>query len=211
MSCCNTIDTYFGAKHADRDLKRYLKNGPDRTTALLIEAVREAGLERATLLDIGAGIGVLQHELFPHDISSAVHVDASPAYIEVAKAECRRRDQEARATFVTGDITEVAGTLEIADIVLLDRVVCCYPNYDDLIRKSISRCRRVYAISYPRDRMLSRVAFWLDNLKRVFRRQVFRVFVHPVADVESLIAAAGFERVSVRQTLIWRVAAFRRV
>lgn len=210
MSCCNVIDSHFAEKHADRDLRRYVRRGPDPTTALLIAALRAENLRQPSLMDIGAGIGVLQHELLPADVSAVTHVDASPAYLAAARSECAQRGNLHRVTFVEGDITEVADELARSDAVFLDRVVCCYPTYEDLIDSSTSRCRLLFAISYPRSNRFSRSAFHLDNLKRVIQRKPFRAYVHSNAEVESRIVAAGFEMISQQNSFLWRIVAFRK-
>jgi 2-polyprenyl-3-methyl-5-hydroxy-6-metoxy-1,4-benzoquinol methylase len=210
MSCCNSIDDHFATKHADRDLKQYEKNGPNHTTRLIIAAIRSQNLENPSLLDIGGGIGALQHELLGKDVGSVIHLDASPAYLDVARRECRRRGNEAKVSFVQADFTDAAEEVGISDIVTLDRVICCYPNYADLIDKSAGACRHVLAVSYPRTHILSRVLIYLDNLKRIAQKRSFRAYIHPRKEVEARIETAGFEQIRIRQTLLWRVAAYRR-
>ena len=210
MGCCNTIDIYFAEKHARRDLARYLRSGPDTTTRHLRDLIRAEAPGNPDLLDIGAGIGVLQHELLGRGVRTVTHVDASIAYMQVAREECGRRGNDDRASFVQADYTTVGEGMPSADVVTLDRVLCCYPDVDALVRLSVSRCRNLYAISYPTTHWLSRFAFMLDNLKRTLRKQEFRAWVHPVDTVEPVVQAAGFRRIYLKKTLMWRIVGFRR-
>src|SRR5215210_5561700 len=85
--CVNT----FSSREAEKDLERYRKNGPDKTTRALVDAIVEAGVNDATVLDIGGGIGAIQLELLAAGAASAQSVDASEAYVGVARAEAARR------------------------------------------------------------------------------------------------------------------------
>jgi magnesium-protoporphyrin O-methyltransferase len=93
LSCCQCqgCDSQFGVKHAEKDLKRYRKSGPDVTTRLLLDALKTHGLQGATLLDVGAGIGVVHHELLSAGARSAIHVDATDANLHVAEQEATPR------------------------------------------------------------------------------------------------------------------------
>jgi 2-polyprenyl-3-methyl-5-hydroxy-6-metoxy-1,4-benzoquinol methylase len=83
MSCaqCEGIETQFGRAAAKRNLRRFRRRGPDKTTRLLIDALRAAledsKADGATLLDIGAGVGAIHHELLDAGVARAVHVDGS--------------------------------------------------------------------------------------------------------------------------------------
>ncbi len=210
MGCCNAIDSHFGDAHAERDLGSYHKKGPDATTRFLIQAVYEAKVEDAHLLDIGAGVGVLQHELLKGPVSFVAHVDASDSYIKTARGECERRGNSARVKFVSGDFTDIYPNLDDVDIVLLDRVLCCYPEFRELVTRSVEKSRLLYGISYPRDHLLARTAFFLDNMKRKICGNAFRAFVHSNKEVETLITSSGFILENEYHTLIWRIAVFRK-
>ncbi len=44
-----------------------------------------------------------------------------------------------------GDFVEVAGSIQPADIVTLDRVICCYPDVERLVGLSSQRATRLAA------------------------------------------------------------------
>ncbi|UCC73007.1 MAG: methyltransferase domain-containing protein [Gemmatimonadota bacterium] len=82
-------------------------------------------MEGATLLDIGGGVGVIQHELLDAGARGATGVEAVPRYLAAARGEAERRGHAERVDLVLGDFVELAGAIEPADMVTLDRVICC--------------------------------------------------------------------------------------
>jgi len=201
---------HFGDMHAKRDLKRYLEKGPDKTTQLLLQGIRDQSFRDVRLLDIGAGIGVIHHELLTDVCAEATHVDLSSAYIETAKSESMQRGHDGRVRFVQADFASEGSAFSESDVVTLDRVVCCYPDYRALLSRSAQKAGIVLAFSYPRDRWYIRLGFALDNFKRVLSRDAFRAFVHATADIENLVEDAGFQLQSQHETFIWRVSVYRR-
>ena len=212
MSCaqCRGIEEEFGRDVAARDLKRFRRKGPDRTTRLLIEALQREGVEAATLLDIGGGVGAIHHELLDLGAREAVHVDASSSYLEVAREEVSRRGHAERVAFRHGDFLDVSPALERADVVTLDRVICCYPDMQRLVSASAGLAGRLYGVVYPRDNWMMRVGVPVANLFFRLRRSCFRVFLHPTAAVNAAVQAAGLRERSVRRTPLWQVWVYAR-
>ncbi|HEY7970245.1 MAG TPA: methyltransferase domain-containing protein [Candidatus Limnocylindrales bacterium] len=211
--CACAVGNEFGADSAERDLKAYRRDGPDRTTGWLLDGLRggdDGSVDGLTVLDIGAGVGVVHLELLASGAASAVDVDGSPAYVAVARREADRAGVRGRVTYLTGDFVELAPSLAPADLVALDRVVCCYPDMQALVRLSAARALRRYGLVYPRDSWWIRAASGAFNgMNRLLRRR-FRFHAHRTADVEATVAAAGLERVDLRRTLFWQVAVFER-
>lgn len=133
-NCCQITDKTFGEAEARTNLKDYQRKGPAGQTRLILEAVRSLGLKDAALPDVGGGIGAIHHELLEDVAREATHVDASSAYLKVATEEARRRGHGERVRFIHADFTDVADDLPKADVVTLDRVVCCYPDYRGLLQ-----------------------------------------------------------------------------
>ena len=71
------MGNFYNEKSAASELREYRQKGPIPSTRALIEALRAAGVEGATLLDIGGGIGAIQHELLDAGVARATSVDAS--------------------------------------------------------------------------------------------------------------------------------------
>ena len=208
--CCEAIDAHFSMKKAE-DLQEDLrKSGPPAETRLLVKALKSAGVSGMALLDVGAGIGVLAEQLLEAGAHSAVLVDISSASLAVAASRLLQPAMSERVQFRQGDIIELSPELDDADIVTLDKVICCYPDAAALVTRSTAKTRRYYAASYPRDRWLIRLSIWFENLTRRLKGNPFRAYVHPVASIEALIRQNGFDVQSVEQTFFWRCALFVR-
>jgi SAM-dependent methyltransferase len=207
---CNGLDSMFDRRTAERDRDRYRRKGADRTTRMLLGLIRPYVVPDSTLLDIGGGIGIIDQELLTAGAGHAVLVDASQAYLDIGREEARQANLTERIDFVDGDFVRLAAEIEAADIVTLDRVVCCYPDADALVGLSAARARRVYGLVLPRDRWLVRAALRILNLGFRMRRRAYRTYAHPNALIDQVIAAAGLRPRAQANTLIWRVVVYDR-
>ncbi len=212
MSCCDAPAwaCQFDQKKAVRDLRDYREGGPAATTQALIGALVRAGVEQSTLLDIGGGIGAIQLELLKAGTREATNVDVSAAYLDVAREEAARQGFSARITFQLGDFVDLAPQLPAADIVTLDRVVCCYAKMEPLVRASAERCRRLYGLVYPRDRWLVRTVIGVQNFFRSLWRNPFRSFAHSVDAMDALIRSLGFTLHQRVRTFSWEVVLYQK-
>jgi SAM-dependent methyltransferase len=211
--CCEfacAVDTQFTRKKAARELASYRKSGPGITTTFLRDGLAKAGLTSGSLLDVGAGVGALTFELLDRGIRSAVAVDASGPYLAAAIEEAARRERSNALRFVHGDFVEVAATLAPADVVTLDRVVCCYPDCRPLLNEAVRHATRGFALSYPRERSFVKFGVRIENAVRRLRSNPFRTFVHPVAEMERVIRGAGFVLASRHQTTAWAADLYAR-
>jgi methyltransferase family protein len=208
---CGGCANVFSDKNAADDLKRYLRQGADRSTRELIAAVRAEGVEGARLLDIGGGIGAIQLELLAAGAMSAESVDASAAYIAVARAEAARRGLADRTSYRAGDFVAVAAEVAPADVVTLDRMVCCYSDMPALLDRAAGHAERLLGLVYPRDAWWMRlVAAAMNGVTRLVRGQ-FRYYAHSEAAMDARIRSHGFERRHLRRYLLWQVALYVRV
>jgi len=211
VSCqCEGYESQFGDKHTANDLKRYRSKGPDKTTRLLLDAIEAQGVSGASLLDIGGGIGVVHHELLEAGAVQALHVDATEASIRAAKAESVRRGHAGRVNFLQGDFVALANEIAPADVVTLDRVICCYPDMEQLVAASTSHAHRLYGAVYPRERLLVKAFVAVGNFARRIRGNSFRSYVHPVRAIDAAVRRQGLRLKSVRDTFVWRVAVYSR-
>lgn len=204
--CPNT----FSTKAADGDLKRYLKQGPDGTTRALIDAIVAEGIDGATLLDIGGGIGAIQLELLAAGAASATSVDATEAYVEVARREAGRRGFADRTDHRAGDFAELAPVIEAADVVTLDRVVCCDPDLLGLLEPAAARARRMVGLVYPREAWWNRIAARFIDAFGWLTRDSTRWHLHRTRDIDAILELAGFRRREIERTLIWQVVLYVR-
>jgi magnesium-protoporphyrin O-methyltransferase len=204
--CPNTFD----AKMAEGDLKRYLKKGADGTTRSLIDAIVGQGIEGATLLDIGGGIGAIQLELLAAGAERATAVDATEAYVQVARAEAVRRGYGERVRPLVGTFETLASEIETADIVTLDRVVCCDPDLPGLLGSVVTHARRMVGLVYPRETWWNRIAARLLAVWGWLTRDSTRWHLHRTAEIEAILRGAGFGPRTVDRSLIWHVVLYVR-
>jgi len=209
-NCCEITDNAFSKEEARADAKHYRKRGPARQTKLILEAIRSLGLKGAALLDIGGGIGTIHHELLKDVAHEATHVDASSAYLKEAKEETARRGNTERVKFIHADFTDVASELPQADIVTLDRVVCCYPDFRGLLKAAADHSRKALALTYPRETWYLRFGLSCANFFQRLRKDPFRVFLHSVSEMESLLKKEGFVKTAVQRLFIWEMALYQK-
>ena len=204
--CPNT----FSTKEADADLKRYLKTGPNPSTRALIEAIVAEGIEGATLLDIGSGIGAIQLGLLAAGATGAESVDATDAYVTVARAEAERRGYGDRTRGHVGDFVALAAEIDAADVVTLDKVVCCYSDMPALMTRAAAHSRRMVGLVYPRTTWWNRLAARVMAAWGWLTRDPTRWHLHATADIDRILRGAGFERREVDRTFIWQVVLYVR-
>lgn len=207
---CQGIESVFDQRLADTQLQRWRRRGALKTTLFLIEALRARGVRGRTVLDIGGGIGLVHHELLASGAKEATDVDASSAYVRVAKSEAERRGVAARVRYLHGNFLDLAGQVAPADIVTLDRVICCFDDMQGLVAASAEKARTLYGIVYPRDVWWTRLGIRLMNFSRRIRGDQFRVFSHGTEAVESVLHARGLVRTYHREAGLWQVAVFSR-
>jgi 2-polyprenyl-3-methyl-5-hydroxy-6-metoxy-1,4-benzoquinol methylase len=213
MVCCTgycAAEAQFSSKVAQRDLRRYRRRGPDATTRLMLAELRRWPLEGRRLLDVGGGIGVIARELAGSGVASATIVEASPAYLEVAQREAGSQYGSRPTQFILGDFAVIAGTLPDADVVTLDRVVCCYPDADALLVAAAARTRQVLAFTYPRDRWYVRTMFALANFWLRLTGKKFRAFVHAPERMAAVLEASGLVGFTQSKTLVWMLGVYHR-
>jgi SAM-dependent methyltransferase len=215
MTCSCSATTAFTAQHFDdkrarAELEAYHRKGPGPTTQRLLTGLRTVGATEGTLLDIGAGIGVLTMELLKAGVDRAQCVDLSPASVAIGQVEAERQGWAGKIRWREADFVTVAPELELADVVSLDRVVCCYPAYRPLLESAAQHSRRFLALSYPRGRWFVRAAVWVENALRRVRGNPFRAFVHSPAALDSLLRQSGFTRRYQESTIAWHADIYAR-
>jgi magnesium-protoporphyrin O-methyltransferase len=204
--CANT----FSTREADADLRRYRKDGASRSTRALIDAIVAEGVEGATLLDIGGGIGAIQLELLAAGAVSAESVDATEAYVAAARAEAERRGFGDRTRGRVGDFVALASEIEPADVVTLDKVVCCYSDMPALLTRVAGHARRTIGLVFPRETWWNRLAARLFDAWGWVTRNRQPWYLHSTREIDALLRSAGFVRRDVHRELVWQVALFVR-
>lgn len=212
MGCCQCqgIEKMFDKKTALKELNRYRKKGPHKTTRMLLEAIQKKGIKGWDFLDIGGGIGVIQNNLIKEGVAKGTYIEASQAYIEVAKEEALDNGMAEKVNFRQGDFTTIASDSDSADIVTLDKVICCYDDMSALVGMSSRLARKIYGVIYPRDVWWIKIVLPILNLYPRIRGSSFRAFIHPTKKVEEIIFENGLKRYYYATTFVWQVAVFTR-
>jgi magnesium-protoporphyrin O-methyltransferase len=209
-SCCagESLDI-FGEKGARRELRRYLDKGLGGGDARLIASwAEERGLEGATVVEVGGGIGQVEAELLRRGAAAGKVVEVVAAYGAVAGDLARAVDVDDRSAFVLADLLEDPDAFEQTDIVVLRRVVCCSPEGPELLGRAAAKTRGTLLASYPRDRFLVRAVVRLQNAGFRLVRKRFRVFVHAPARLERAATERGLVRTRVSRGAVWETAQF---
>jgi len=214
MDCCQCkgIENLFNEKEARNMLKAYRKDGPGKTTQLLIDALKglSQGIEGMTLLDIGGGVGAIQNELLRAGVESAIDVDASTAYVKAAREEAERQGHAGKVNYYHANFVDIAPEIPPADIVTLDRVICCYHDMPKLVGLSVAKAGKLYGLVYPRDVWWVRIGIFAANLYFRIVRNPFRTFAHDTQAVDKLVRDNAFQRSYYKASGPWQVVVYGR-
>ena len=187
-----------------------------RVTRALLDALDGVGIAGRSILDLGCGVGDLSVASVGRGAASAQGYDLSKKAIAEARALASERGVSDRAAFEVGDAAQAE--LPVADVVVLNRVFCCYPHVDALLERSVTAARSVYAYTIPRSRGLvgafERVSIALGNAYYRLRPKKyggFQVYLHDVDAIDARVRSAGFEPVRrSRIRLTWELAIYAR-
>ncbi len=212
MDCCQCrgIEEQFNRAEAARKLREYRRSGPARSTRLLLDALMREPVAGLTLLDIGGGIGAIQHALLKAGAMHATDVEASTAYLAAAREEAARQGHAEQISYQYGNYVDLADTIPAADIVTLDRVICCYHDMPALVDRSSAKAARLYGLVYPRDIWWVRAGVRAENALLWLQRSTFRTFVHSRAAVDAIVRRNGLQQRFARNAGMWQVVVYAR-
>lgn len=213
MGCCEVgggIGRFF-SRFSGRYTRRYERTGLEATQKQLFAALEAAGIKDKTLLEIGCGVGYLHQYLLAKGARSAVGIDLSAAMLKEARSLAAKKGLADRTRYEQGDFRDMAARVERADITLLDKVICCYPDAEGLLAAATARTQVLCALTFPRGHGVNRVAVWLASLFLRIGGSSYRPFVHDPAAVDVWIRSAGFRRVSDTRTPLWLTRVYQRL
>jgi SAM-dependent methyltransferase len=208
--CCNPTDyrRLFSSKQARRDARRFRRRGLRGTSRDLVELACD--VHAASVLDVGGGVGAIELELLAAGAERATNVELSGGYEDTATALIAERGVEARVERRVGDF--VTAELEPHDVVVLHRVVCCYPDVDTLVGTAADHARHVLLLTYPQDGPVVRLAFRAINVWLRLSGCGFRTYVHRPERIAAVAAEHGLQlERSRRRGRGWESAAYRRM
>lgn len=214
MTCCqgqecagaNKFFTKFSKKYA----RRFRKKGLEKVQSRLLEGIKRVPIPSAEILDIGCGVGALHITLLRDGATHATGVDAAAGMIRQAGTFARAHGVFEKVTYVLGDFTSVGNDLQPADITILDKVVCCYENVDELLSKSLEKTRRIFAVSMPRENAFVRFGFQIEIFLAKLFKAAFHPYWHDWKNLRTMIASRGFKPIYEGRTFLWNIAVFER-
>jgi hypothetical protein len=211
MKCCQSSAGYgefFSPEQARREARRYRSKGLGAASRWVVDVVRQRGIEGRSVLEPGGGVGAVEIELLKAGAARSTVVELSPGYDEVAAELAREAGVAERMERHVGDFA--ADGTEPADVVVLHRVVCCYPDYELLLGAAAEKAGQTLVFTYPPRNVVSRALLGLVNLWLRLRGMEFRTFAHPPEQMTDVVRRAGFEPYARRRGGIWRGIALAR-
>jgi 2-polyprenyl-3-methyl-5-hydroxy-6-metoxy-1,4-benzoquinol methylase len=211
--CCPSRDyhRFFNQRFARRLANRYRKRGLDNTAQTMVEFLQGLDIEGATVLEVGGGVGEIEIELLKAGAARAQNLELSPAYEQQARQLAGQAGVQGRIDWRIHDLAENPGAVAPADLVVLHRVVCCYPDYQRLLGAAADHARRALVFSYPPRNAVSRAFYGVFNLVMRLTRSSFRGFAHPTGAMLAVLEDHGLRRTHERRSHIWQVAGLERV
>lgn len=219
MNCCTpdelkAKDDFF-SKRARHYYNRFHKKGLDKTQKLLLEGMTAVMIHNGknsveSVMEIGCGVGGLLLTLLGKGLSHAIGIDASKGMLEKAKENALRMKLEEKTIFHHRDFVDVEPELTPADIIILDKVLCCDSNPELLIKRSTGKTKVIYAVSFPRDNILVRLFVKAGILITKIFPVKFTPFYHEPADIKRWTENANFVLSYARNTFIWQVQVYTR-
>ncbi|MDX1499401.1 MAG: class I SAM-dependent methyltransferase [Woeseiaceae bacterium] len=210
-SCCHSQSaSRLFSLFARSSRRRAEKKGLESTQQQLLAGLTSIGFDDASLLEIGCGVGHLHQTLLEKGARQVVGVDLAPRMLAEARSLAADRGLAERVEYVEGDFIELGDAVGTADIALLDKVVCCYPDADGLLGLTLKKTRRGCALTYPRDRWFVRLWMGAWNGMLWLLRSDFRTYVHAPAAIERRITDAGFVKRYEDTTAAWLTQVYAR-
>ena len=213
MTDCCTPKGYrqiFSEKSAVTQARRYRRRGLDTTSRRIFDLIKRRGVEGKTLLEVGGGVGAIEIELLKAGMAQAVNVELTPTYEGAAGdllGEAGLADRVERRIM---DFAEAGDQVEAADVVVLNRVICCYPDMPRLAGAAAEHAKNVLVMSFPNDRWWSQLGLSFGNFGFGLFRIQFRVFLHPPDAILAAVEQHGFKATFNSRGFLWQVAAFER-
>ena len=211
--CCSATGYRwaFSEKRARREARRYERHGLDRTSRRIVELLTLQGVAGLTLLEVGGGVGAVQIELLKAGVTHAVSIELTPTYEKAAGELLRSAGLEDRVERKVMDFVIAADEVEAADIVIMNRVLCCYPDMPKLAGAAAVHARQVLVLSFPRGTWWTRLSLSVANLVLRMTRRGFQVFVHRPERIQATAEHFGLKTTVNRAGVFWQMMALRRI
>src|SRR5215204_145159 len=210
--CCDhdDYDNTFGDRFARKMARRYRRRGLSRSERAIVRFLEDRGIDDASVLEIGGGLGELHVELLRHGAATATNLEISTKYEPRAAQLLHATGLTARVDRRFVDIAETPDEIEAADIVVLHRVVCCYPDYERLLAAAAGKAGRLMVFSHPPRNVVTRSLLWFDNSLRKLKGDTFRTFAHEPAAMVGVVSRSGLHKTYRWRGFAWCVVGLER-
>lgn len=205
MNCCGPTEPIgnFFSRFANLTSKKFMKKGLEKEQKQLMRCLERVGFKNHSILEIGCGVGSFHMTMLDSGASKAVGVDISDKMLDKARSLAKKMGKEDKTDYKLGDFVNIEENIQTADITILDKVVCCYPNPKELVKKSTSKTAKIYALTLPRKNHLTRIVFGSMAVLLWIVRSGFRPYVHDPEDVQDWIQEGGFSKVQEESNSFW--------
>ncbi len=204
--CCGA-DQLFDSKTAKKQYKKYLKKGPSKITKKLIGQL-EKNNTGVSLLDVGGGIGAIQWWFLNQGGKQTFGVDASTGYTDLAQGHAKKNNLNEITHFIIGDFTTKAKELPKVDHVTLDKVICCYPDYESIINQACTKTLNTVSLSYPMDGSIANIFRSMGVLFMKLTGNPFKPYIHNVSSVRKLFIENGFKVKEKELSFPWHIETY---
>jgi 2-polyprenyl-3-methyl-5-hydroxy-6-metoxy-1,4-benzoquinol methylase len=211
--CCDPggFEDIFGPRFARRQARRYRKRGLDAAAQRMVDFLTARGIEGATVLEVGGGVGEIQLELLRHGAARATNLELVDAYDIPARELAAEAGMTERVSRRLLDIAAAPDEIEPADVVVLHRVVCCYPDYPRLLGTAADHARRLLVFSHPPRNSISRAVVATQNGMFRLTGRSYRAFTHPPAAMVQVLSRHGLRVNLQHHASVWQVVGAERV
>jgi 2-polyprenyl-3-methyl-5-hydroxy-6-metoxy-1,4-benzoquinol methylase len=200
----------FSERAARAEARRYRRKGLDATSRRIVSLLKSQGVEGRTVLEVGGGIGAIQIELLKAGAASATSVELTPTYEEVAGELLRESGLADRVERKVMDFAAAADEVGSADIVILNRVICCYHDMPRLAGAAADHARQMLVMSYPKRAWWTVIGLGLANLLLRATRREFHIFLHPPRKIIATSQQRGLQPLLNQNGVLWIISTLRR-
>jgi len=190
---------------------RYQKNGLSRSSKLLLSFILEEGILNRSVADLGCGAGGFSIELLKKGAGSSVGIDLSPKMIEMANQLARGTGFDTKAKFELGNAA--VSEVPVADLVIMDKVLCCYSEWEPLLKNAMGASRDLVGFIVPRDEGIVKWPFRLGvRVVNFFQRRGEKIlfYLHPLDRLDETLRESGFTLRKKRGSRYWLVFLYSR-
>ena len=202
------ISKHFSTQYDEKGLKKHTK--------FIFDYFDHLDLTEFTLLELGCGVGGLLFKFLDMDAKHIYGIDLSEQMIRKAKENANKFNYEQQSSFVIGEFNVDAKKLlsiNQADIVIADRVLCCYPVPMDIMEQILRYNPKYIVIVQPRKNILVRklldLTITLKQIKWRVKRPKLDIPFVPVKTYTEFLAASKFTQVLQRFRYFWEVIIYQ--